>query len=620
MCALLLLSGAQAQAASQKEILQTAKQRGLARHPTWLKLLHYERDGKRSVVLTDNFFLSPKGRTDPEAELTATIHAYFFPWDENADAQPRCRFPARYYWLSRQLPLPHYDVREESCQSLEKWALFDTVKSISLHLVSGYLGNPASTFGHAFLKLNTDSMDDQSGLFDMTLNYGALVPENEYILRYVARGLFGGYEAGFSDKYFYTQDLVYSRTEFRDIWDYRLILTDYERTLLILHIWEIVGKKFTYYFLDKNCAYRLAELLELVIEEDLLSHGRFWYLPVELFHRLNDMDNARQKSHGIKRVQSVRFIPSNQRILYHQLKMLTPDELGIFNAIVREGIDSLSTHLPQLSMDRQMVVLDSLLAYQQYKLISEEPNPPRQRREAKDKILLTRLGLPARFMPPLEIPELPSPAEGSRPMALGVGTALDVNDGSFLQLSWSPYKQELVGKNSLEGDELTVLDFTVGISQEGDKVFVDQFDLIRVLNLNTLSVALVDENPWSWQLRVGMDRIEENGKDRYDGVIRFGPGYAQKLKETVLGYGMVDLAGHAQSPFVRLRPHLGLKFDWGATQAWIYSGAESVDYKGAFRYVGGGKIQFPLTDRAAVHVEFSNEKATRASLGLIWFW
>lgn len=618
--AFLFLLGAQAWASPLTEVQETAKRLGLASHPTWLKLLHYEHDGEHSVVLTDSFFLSPDGRNDPEAELTATINAYFSPWDENCNAHARCRFPARYYWLSQQLSLPDYSLREGKCQNLENWALFDNVKSISLLLVSGYFGNPASTFGHAFLKFNTDSVDDQSGLFDLTLSYGALVPEDEYVLRYAVRGLLGGYEAGFSDKYFYTHDLVYSRTEFRDIWDYRLELTDYERTLLILHVWEIVGKKFTYYFIDKNCAYRLAELMDLAIEEDLLTNSRFWYAPVELFHRLNDIDKARRESAGTKLIESVRFIPSSQRILYHQLKLLTPDELDVFNAIVRDGVDSMSTHLSKLTTDRQILVLDSLLAYQQYRLIAEGPDAGRNRRETKDKILLARLQLPARSIPPFEIPKLPSPAEGSRPMEFGVGIASDTNEDSFLRLTWSPFKQESVGQNSLEGDEFVVFDLALGLLEDQKKAFVDQFDLIRILNLNTLSVPVVDESHWSWKLRIGSSRVEGRGEERYDGVVSFGAGQAWKLNETTIGYGMVDFAAHTFSPFVRTRPHLGLKFDLGDLRTWLYFGYESVDYDVRFRDVWGGKIQYNLTDRYAVHAEFSNEIATRASVGLNWYW
>lgn len=572
------------------------------------------------MVLSEDFFLSPQGRSDPRAELIATIRAYFTPWGENANEHARCRFPARYFWLSQQLSLPGYNLRETGCQRLEKWAQFDSVKSISVLLVSGYLGNPASTFGHAILKLNTDSSDDQSGLFDLTLNYGATVPENENALLYIARGLFGGYKAGFSDKYYYTKDLVYSRTEFRDIWDYRLELTDYERTLLILHIWEIVGKKFDYYFLDKNCAYRLAELLDLVIDEDLINKKYYWYLPVELFYRLKEIDQDRHVSSRAGLIHSVRFIPSSQRTLYRQVKLLTPAELEAFNVIIREGPKSIQERLGEFASDRRIDILDGLLAYQQYRLVGEEPNPSHSRREFKDQLLLARLQLPARSKSLLEVPELSSPADGSRPLEMGVSIASEFRKNPFTLLHWSPFKADTVGKNSLEGDELVVFDFDVGIADDDRKVFIDQFDLARVLNLNMLSVPVADENLWSWKFRVGMDRIRRDADYYYDGVVSFGPGRAWKLSETITGYGLVDLAGHTLSPYARVRPHLGVRCELGEFRTSVYFGAESITYDGRFRDIWGGKVQYQLNNRAAVHVEISNEKATRASAGISLYW
>lgn len=404
---------------------------------------------------------------------------------------------------------------------------------------------------------------------------------------------------------------------FPDMWDYRLALTDYKRTLLILHIWEIVGNKFAYYFLDKNCIYRLGELLELVIEEDLLDNGRFWYLPVELFYRLKDIDKARRKSVGKNLIQSVRFIPSSQRILYHQLKLLTPDELKTFNAIIRDGC---KCHLAKFTTDRQILILDALLAYQQYRLIAEEPHPSNESREFKRQILLARLQLPTKSRISPEIQELPSPAEGSRPMAFGVSIASKTKGEPFFLLNWSPFKEEMVGKNSLEGDELVVFDLTVGLFEDEHKVFVDQFDLIRILNLNTMPVSIAGESQRSWQLRLGTKRIERKGKYRYDGVADYGIGYARQWNKNIIGFGMVDVVAHTISPFIRLRPHLDLKFDWGEMRTRLYFGAESVNYNVELRDVWGGKIQYQLNDRYAVHAEFSNENSKRVSLGVTSYW
>ena len=610
----ILFLPAQLQAAAPDDLIEEAERLDLAEHPTWLQLLHYEQG--QSVILTDDFFLSPEGRSNPKAELAATIKGYFSPWSGTGDEHPRCRFPARYFWLSQHLPLPDYRLREPRCHGLERWALLDRVKSVSLLLISGYFGNPASTFGHALLKLNTDAEDDRQGLFDLTLNYGALVPENENVLRYIARGLFGGYKAGFSDRYFYTQDLVYSRTEFRDIWDYRLDLSDEQRILLILHIWEIVGKKFDYFFLEKNCAYRLAELVDLVLEEDLLRNSHPWYIPEELFHSLKDIDQARHQRGEPRLIESVRYIPSSQRKLYHQLQLLSPQEREVLNAIVQTGADALPAHLEKLTPDQQISVLDGLLAYQQYRLIAERNDPERANQEMKDRILRARLKMPPRPADEPEIPALRSPADGSRPMELGVGVARQFNGDFFTRLHWSPFKKETVGQNSLEGDELVVLDLSLGFSAEDDKIFFDELNLIRVLNLSTLPVQVVDEGRWSWALRLGVDRVEVNERDGYDGVASFGAGRAWKWNEPITSYGLVEAATHTLDPYVRLRPHFGLKFDLGKTQVWGYLGAETVNYRAGLRGVWGGKLQYQWNERYSLRAEFSNENATRVSVGI----
>ena len=68
------------------------------------------------------------------------------------------------------------------------------------------------------------------------------------MLLYILKGLTGQYQSGYSDQYFYNQDLTYRDTEFRDMWEYELNLTEEEKELILLHIWEITAKKYDYYF------------------------------------------------------------------------------------------------------------------------------------------------------------------------------------------------------------------------------------------------------------------------------------------------------------------------------------------------------------------------------------
>lgn len=607
----------QVNAASISTVQDLAEKLKLGSHPVWLKLLHYENLDDSSVVRTNVFFLSPNGRRDPDQELVATIDAYFKPFNEQDKNHARCRFPARYYWLSQYLPLPNYNPEDIKCSGIKSWGVLDTVKSVSLLLVSGYLGNPASTFGHAFLKLNTDQMGVQSDLFDSTLNYGAVVPENENPFSYVIKGVFGGYEAGFSDKYFYTQDLVYSHTEFRDIWEYQLDLSDTQIKLLMLHIWEIEGHKFAYYFLDKNCAYRLGELIDLVIDEDLMNNRQLFYFPVDLFHKIYDIDKKRIKSAKKKLIKNVTYIPSSQRILYSKLEMLSARELSFLNAIVQEGVSSMSGYLNQLTEERQIFLLDCLLAYEHYRIVSEQPQFNKKNHEMKKQILLARLQRPIRKETVVQIPEIDSPATGSRPMEFGIGYSGDNNNNSIL-LNWSLYKKGRVGKNSMQGDELILADLSVGIDEIN--LYIDRFDLISLLNLNTESVQLDHENSLSWELRLGVDRVPNDNENQYNGVISFGVGRAMKLAKNLIGYGMIPITVNTLSDPVRLRPHLGLRYGIGNMSAWIFTGVESTVSEYTPHDIWGGKIHYQINERYAVFSEISSEPDGKISIGLSRYW
>src|SRR3970282_2387464 len=89
---------------STAELKESAKRRRLQEHRYWHALLHYKTGvfGTESLVDDRNFFLSPRGKTDPAAELDAGIDGFFAQGGEERTL-PRCRFPARYDWLIQRL-------------------------------------------------------------------------------------------------------------------------------------------------------------------------------------------------------------------------------------------------------------------------------------------------------------------------------------------------------------------------------------------------------------------------------------------------------------------------------------------------------------------------------------
>ena len=121
----------------------------LAHHPTWLKLLHYEPDsssksGYKSAIHSPEFFLSTQGRTDPFAELQATLSALKAPMGDDPNHHAHCRFPARSLFLAKQQPNQNItSVSNHDCPDFYDWSNKDTTQSLSIVFASGFLGNPA---------------------------------------------------------------------------------------------------------------------------------------------------------------------------------------------------------------------------------------------------------------------------------------------------------------------------------------------------------------------------------------------------------------------------------------------------------------------------------------------
>src|SRR5258708_20695997 len=80
----------------------------LADEKAWLALMHYRHGwvGRDWISEADApaFFLAPEGKHDPHAELVADVHALLL--DSVSGPSIRCRFPARYMWLSKRLSVP----------------------------------------------------------------------------------------------------------------------------------------------------------------------------------------------------------------------------------------------------------------------------------------------------------------------------------------------------------------------------------------------------------------------------------------------------------------------------------------------------------------------------------
>lgn len=254
----------------------------------WLRLLHQGQPDRGG-----NFYFSPVGRQDPEAELRASIRAMSEGGAVGKLKQhPQCAFPFRYRFLKKELSLQTLDV---PCPQFQ--AFLDRVKADSVTLVfsSAYPNNPGSMFGHTFLRINSHRKagEKKLDLLDYGISYAASVGQDDGGVTFALLGIFGGYYGAFSLVPYYLKVNEYNHAESRDVWEYDLSLTRQETFDLIAHAWELENNSAAkYYFIDENCSYVLLTLIEAAKPEWDLSRFGTHVVPSETVKRLTQIPGA----------------------------------------------------------------------------------------------------------------------------------------------------------------------------------------------------------------------------------------------------------------------------------------------------------------------------------------
>ncbi len=578
---------------TEKELLSLSKEK------TWLTLIHNE--NKINKITTKEFYLSKK---DPREELLKTLNAYNnFKKYKKDDNHPQCKFPARYFWLSKKLNLANFEEVKPFCKNLNKWKALKETSSISLILVSGYLGNPASTFGHSFIKLNTKN-DLENDLFDLSVNFGALVPENENIVKYILKGIFGGYKAGFSDKYFYTQDLVYSHNEFRDMWDYKLNLNSYEQKLILFHLWEVITKKFDYYFLNKNCAYRVSELFELISKEAIIDNARVWYAPIETFHKLEEINENK------KIIKNIRYIPSSEKTIYKRFSSLKENEKALVTSLIKSDYKNLANKLKEINIKSKITILNFLLDFEKYQIIKN----PERNNKYKRIILIERFKLPISKENKIFIENKSSPAKGNKPSI--ISTSINyLNNFYYQSVDFTAFAIESIGDNSLDFDELIVGNTSLGYKD--NKVFMNYFDLIKIKKLKTIYLPWEENFIPSWSLNIGTKSIYTR-KRKNDFFIDSGIGKAFKINENFIFYPFINTSVHSNNPYTKISPNINLNFEISNTKNLISTGVEFTKKHEKNQFV---KIssQYKISKNFSIEGNFEKNNYKKAFLRLKLF-
>lgn len=497
---------------------QQAQSLNLADHKQWQALLHYQSE---SLITDKSFFFHPNGATESQAELNATLTAFFKATTDD-DNSPQCRFPARFAWLQQQLNLKKY-LPEHRCEKLHDWLKDLAVTGITLVFPVAYLNNPASMFGHSFLRLDSQTANN-SDLMAWTVNYAA-VTEHERGVTFAMKGLFGGYQGQYSLAPYYVLLKEYADLENRDLWEYQLNFSPVEQQRLLLHLWEIKTAHFDYYFINKNCSYQLLALLEVARPELNLTQQFNWdAIPADTVRAIVSVPSL---------LKQVHYRPALATQVVAKAQALDEPQQRTAKALAQAEILPDASEIKIFSAEEQARILELAFSYMSY--LNAEKIKHKQPLDGKlaHSLLTVRSQLPK-----LEH-EAVIPTPKFRPDQGHAGNRLQLAGGydgiaPYTQLAyrWSYHDLYDPADGFSQGAQVEFFKPTVRYYPQQQRF---QFESLDIININSMPARNNFISPLSWQIDVGINRQRFADKQRaLVGGAKIGGGLSYHLDEQTL--------------------------------------------------------------------------------------
>ncbi|PXX73549.1 protein of unknown function [Pseudomonas sp. LAMO17WK12:I10] len=495
----------------------------LASDPFWISLGHYETaklGGWRSYVSDPKFFLAKDGAEHPDAELKATLDALYAPAG-SGNQHAQCVYPARTRWLKAQLSLN--DLPAVDCNEFNQWFKDVSPHSTVMIFPAAYLNSPSSMFGHTLLRIDqADVQSNHTALLSYAINFGAYIEGSDNSILYAWKGLMGGYPGLFALVPYQEKLSEYRSLENRDLWEYRLNLTQAETERMVEHVWELKQIKFDYFFFDENCSYRLLELLQ-VARPSLRLTGQFplTAIPTDTVKAV--------KEAGL--VEKIEYRPSRERELLERAKPLSSDEQQWVLKVSADQQQLQEPAFKALPRDRQALIIDAAYRLERYRANGQERDPQRAQRSFE---LLRAIN---RNPPPelsIERPGLPEDGHESRTWQVGVGTRGDQAFGEYgLRMAYHDLNDNAEGFPL--GAQIEILQMKLR-QYEGNHWQLQQLDLATIRSLTPRNELL---QPWSWQVTGGLERVPGKHDDEtLVSHVNGGGGGTWQLSENMLGFAL----------------------------------------------------------------------------------
>ncbi|MDR0191901.1 DUF4105 domain-containing protein [Pseudomonas yamanorum] len=506
----------------------------LANDPFWLSLGHYESGkfkGWRSYVSDKKFFLAPDGAHHPDQELRATVEALYAP-ASLGEKHAQCVYPARTRWLKDQLHLT--DLPALDCKEFKQWFKDVAPHSAVMIFPAAYLNSPSSMFGHTLLRIDqADVQSNNTALLSYAINFGAYIEGSDNSILYAWKGLMGGYPGLFALVPYQEKLSEYRSLENRDLWEYRLNLTQVETERMVEHVWELKQIQFDYFFFDENCSYRLLELLQVARPSlRLTEQFPLTAIPTDTVKAV--------KEAGL--VEKIDYRPSRERELLERAKPLDSDEQQWVLKISDDQKQLQDPAFKAIAKDRQALIIDAAYRLGRYRANGLERDTERSQRSFE---LLRAINQNPAPDLKIERPGLPEDGHESRTWQAGIGTRSDKAFGEYgLRMAYHDLNDNAEGFPL--GAQIEILQMKLR-QYEGNHWQLQQLDLATIRSLTPRNELL---QPWSWQVTGGLERVPGKHDDEtLVSHVNGGAGGTWQLRDDMLGFALGTVRVEHNSDF-----------------------------------------------------------------------
>lgn len=483
-----------------------------AESPQWHALLQLT-DGQPNLKGQD--FLLSASAFSPKNELVKTIELLL------RDPEGACKFPARRYfilkafdWSSQKIPIDH-------CSDLFEYLDKAPADSFSLVYTSENLYSPSSMMGHIMLKMDGHNYNGQPvshGVSFFTEIEGFNIPKILWDSLFVGK-------SGFFQITPYQEKLdYYLNKEQRSIWEYKLTLSESDKTLIQAHFWELKNVSTPYFFHTYNCA-TVTQLVLAIANPELGQHRQSWLTPLDVV----------KSTHAAGLVESTVVIPASEwklRMLQEALPSKTLKEIRRF--VLSERVDYAST----LSSEEAFLVSETASTYNDF-LVEKRGRLSAQHHDTKQQIEKQELEQFKDFS--LDLSDYKNPLDAPPDSQISIGL-IDIEDGkTWIDFTYLPASHTIEedSRQFFSDSALQLSSLSIWIAPEDGDVKLNEW----------LLYSMRSNLPWdkftgglSGQLKVGVEQHFDETLDRSAAAnISGGLGYTYELFKGLSVYSFLNV-------------------------------------------------------------------------------